>query len=152
MRATTRKTPVHHGMTLIELLIVLVIVALLAGVAWPAFTTAVRKSRRADGTAALAQVMQLQERWRANNSSFGTTLSAIGAPTMSRSGYYTLSLTDPIDGAQYNARATAASGSSQADDTPCAVLAIKVQNGRIDYGHIDAGGTLVTAGDTCWPK
>jgi len=152
MRATIRNPPVHQGMTLIELLIVLVIVALLAGVAWPAFTTAVRKSRRADGTAALAQVMQLQERWRANNSSFGASLSDIGAPATSKSGYYSLSMPGTIDNSQYTALATAVSGSSQADDTPCAVLAVKVESGRISYGTVDSGGAIVTAGDTCWPK
>jgi len=100
----------------------------------------------------VSQVMQLQERWRANNSSFGNSLSDIGAPSSSKSGYYTLSLPGTIDGSQYTVLATAVSGSSQADDGSCAVLAVKVEGGRISYGYADSSGAIVTAGDTCWPK
>ena len=62
------------GMTLIELLIVLVIVGILAGVAWPSFREAVHKSRRADAMSALTEIMQAQERWRANNPAYSASL------------------------------------------------------------------------------
>ena len=46
----------HHGFTLIELLIVVVIVGVLASIAYPAFQDSIRKARRADASAGLSAV------------------------------------------------------------------------------------------------
>lgn len=58
----TDKKPAS-GFTLIELMIVLAIVGLLAAVAYPAYTDSILKSRRAEGRAAIAQLLQQQERY-----------------------------------------------------------------------------------------
>lgn len=51
-----------RGVTLIELMIVVVVVAILAAVAYPSFLDQVRKTRRADGKAMLLQTSQQLER------------------------------------------------------------------------------------------
>lgn len=51
-----------YGFTLMELMITVAIVALLASIAYPAYTGAVLKGKRAEGRAALVQLMQDQER------------------------------------------------------------------------------------------
>lgn len=51
------------GFTLIELMIVVVIIGVLASVAYPAYTDSVRKGRRAQARAALLELMQQQERF-----------------------------------------------------------------------------------------
>lgn len=51
-----------HGFTFIETLIVLVVFALLAGIAYPSYVESVRKGKRVEGRVALFQLMQQQER------------------------------------------------------------------------------------------
>lgn len=54
------------GFTLIELMIVIVIVGILAAIAYPSYQNSVRKSRRADAHAAISALQQGQERLRGN--------------------------------------------------------------------------------------
>ena len=51
------------GFTLIEIMVTVAIIALLASIAYPAYSDAVRKARRSEGRAALLQLMQQQERY-----------------------------------------------------------------------------------------
>jgi type IV pilus assembly protein PilE len=51
------------GFTLIELMIVVAIVAILASIAYPAYTSSIIKGRRAQGRTALAELLQQQERF-----------------------------------------------------------------------------------------
>lgn len=51
------------GYTLIELMVVLLIMAILAAVAFPTYQATMLKSKRVEGRAALMQLMQQQERY-----------------------------------------------------------------------------------------
>ncbi len=53
----------QQGFTLIEMLIVLAVVVILATIAYPSYQESVRKTKRAEGRAALMQLMQQQERY-----------------------------------------------------------------------------------------
>jgi type IV pilus assembly protein PilE len=101
----------------------------------------VRKSRRSDAVAALSAVQQAQERWRANNATYATTVAALGitSPTT----YYTLAIaTSPAPtGTAYTATATAVAGKSQVKDTGCDTLTVTVTNGSANKTP-----------DTCWRK
>jgi type IV pilus assembly protein PilE len=61
-----RKTPMQkntqNGFTLIELLIVVAIVGVLAGIAYPSYQDSMTKSRRADAKAALLELSVFMER------------------------------------------------------------------------------------------
>lgn len=61
-----------QGFSLIELMIVVAIVALLAAIAYPAYTSSVLKGKRAEGRAALLDLMQQQERYLSQNGSYMT--------------------------------------------------------------------------------
>lgn len=55
-------------------MIVVIVLAVLATVALPSFMQQVRASRRAEAVAQVALIQQAQERWRANQPSYATTL------------------------------------------------------------------------------
>ncbi|MEA5098217.1 MAG: type IV pilin protein [Burkholderiaceae bacterium] len=52
----------QRGFTLIELMIVVAVVAILAAVVYPSYQESVRKTKRAEGRAALMRDMQQEER------------------------------------------------------------------------------------------
>lgn len=65
-----------QGFTLIELMIVVAVVAILAAVAYPNYQDQVRKSRRGEAKAVMAEASQLLERFRTVNNTY------VGAPNI----------------------------------------------------------------------
>lgn len=82
-----------HGFTLVELMITVVVVGILAAVAYPSFTSFIQKSRRADAKAALLAAAQKMEQYRTlSNTYAGATLGTGGIyANQSDNGYYALS-------------------------------------------------------------
>lgn len=60
----------HSGFSLIELMIVVAIVAILASIAYPAYTDSILKGKRAEGRTALTELMQQQERFMTQTNSY----------------------------------------------------------------------------------
>ena len=58
------------GFTLVELMIAVAVAAILAAVAYPSYQEAVRRGKRAEGRAALMQLMQQQERYYSLRNSY----------------------------------------------------------------------------------
>jgi type IV pilus assembly protein PilE len=138
-------------MTLVELMIVLVVVGLLTALAFPSYQNAVQRSRRADAVAALTEIVQAQERWRASNPSYKAELTdppLPGARTVSHDGHYTLSLTD-VTASTYTAVATVRSESPQSSDSGCRVMRVVVNGGNITYTSTTTSNGGV---DACWSK
>ncbi len=116
------------GFTLIELVITVAVIAILATVAFPSFVEQMRKSRRADGRAAVLDVQLKLERYRASNNSYAagdsdTTLTTIGTTNESQDGHYDIVITWP-GGAATNYLVTATAKGGQAADTDCPTLSI----------------------------
>jgi len=66
------------GFTLIELLIVVVVVAVLAAIAFPSYLDSVRKGRRSDAQQALMEAAHRMENFYARNATYPSSLSQIG--------------------------------------------------------------------------
>jgi type IV pilus assembly protein PilE len=66
----------ERGFTLLELMIVVAVIAILASVAYPSYLDSVRKSRRADAQAALANAQIAQQKLRSSCRFFAGTLGA----------------------------------------------------------------------------
>lgn len=113
-----------RGLTLVELMVVLVVLAILAGIAFPLYENQIRKSRRTDGRAALSAIAMAQERIRTVNGAYTANLANLSvSPTLqggnSEDGFYSLSVVATT--VTFTATATATGG--QAKDT-CTAMTI----------------------------
>jgi type IV pilus assembly protein PilE len=115
-----------RGFSLIETMMALVVVSVLAGIAYPGFMQLLRKARRGDAIVALLDVQQAQERWRANAPSYGS-LDDLGIATTTENGAYRLSIA-VHDPASYAASAEAIG--TQASDTACRFLELAWSGGH----------------------
>ncbi len=96
----------QKAFTLIELMIVVAIVGILAGIAYPSYQDSVKKSRRSDAKAALMGFANAMERYYTENNSYcdaggasGTGTNSCGAAGTNDTGKPTIFATQsPIDG------------------------------------------------------
>ena len=138
------------GFTLTEIMVVVAIVALLATLALPAYLDSVRKARRSDAITRISQVQQAQERWRANNATYGT-LTDVGVAASNADGHYTLSV--PSRSASgYRVLATATG--AQAGDADCRYLQMTMSGGNVslESGATSAVANATTANSRCWNR
>jgi len=75
------KNKLNGGFSLIELMIVVAIVGILASIAYPAYTNAILKGRRAEGRKAVAELMQQQERYMTQSNTYLAFTNAAGVTT-----------------------------------------------------------------------
>ena len=73
----------QSGITLLELLVAVAIVAIIASIAYPSFSDGLRKSRRAEAFKGLLSMQLKQEEFRVSNTSYSATPSQVGNPTSS---------------------------------------------------------------------
>lgn len=71
----------ESGFTLIEILIVIAVVGLLAGIAYPSYQNIVIKNNRAVARAALVDIVARQEAYYAQTKRYAGNLSDLGFPT-----------------------------------------------------------------------
>jgi type IV pilus assembly protein PilE len=134
-----------RGFTLIELMITVAIIAIIAAVAFPSYQDSVRKTRRADGKAALERAAALQERWFTENNSYAPAVGNIGGNT-SDDGHYTIGLDVTCAGVAptyigcFDLTATAVG--PQASDAACTTFTLDETGAR---GYTGTGSTA-----DCW--
>ena len=130
---------ISRGFTLIELMVVVVIIAILAGIGYPMYLDQMKKSRRSDAKTTLSDVAARMEQFYQNNNGYTTDLTLLGytanpftTDQAGGSGYYTISVAAP------NAACPIATCFSleadprlaQVDDTQCDPLVYTSNGGK----------------------
>ena len=133
------------GFTLIELMITVAVVAILATIALPSYNNYVREGRRSDAYSALSNIALQQEKYRANNTKYGTRTQLGGSAESPDRHYEILIDESTVTAIGYVAQAKAKAGGSQASDRqggqPCSTLTLTVTNGAPAYTP-----------ESCWKK
>jgi type IV pilus assembly protein PilE len=85
-----------RGVTLIELMIVIVIIGILAAVGYPSYRDFVDRSKRNEAKAILLEIAQNQERFYLQNNRYGTMGDLkYDSPQITDSGTYSATVTGP---------------------------------------------------------
>ena len=131
-----------QGITLIELMIVVVVISILAAVAYPNYQEFTARAKRNEARAALLRLATNQERFYLNNNTFTQDLTALGfgtTPTWTtETGYYTIQVTE-ANASNFSATATYLQGGSEA--------------GKCLTFTIDGRGLKDSGPDTdCWTR
>ncbi len=131
----------ERGFTLIELMITVAVVGILAAIAYPSYQEYILRSRRVEAQSLLGEAAARQERWRAQNGSYTTTVSNLKLPYANQSehGYYTLSISQVAGDGGYTLKATRAA--SQTADTRC---------GDFTLDALGVKGVSAGTVDNCW--
>jgi len=141
----------NRGFTLIELMIVVVILSVLVGIAYPSYTQYVIKSKRADAKSMLSQVASRQEQFFLNNKSYTTGLAAVwDAGGISEEGFYALTVASGTTGSVATSYAlTAVPRLDQLRDVECQSFTL---NSRGERGIVDGPPTGSPTGTAagCW--
>jgi type IV pilus assembly protein PilE len=146
----------EHGMTLLELVVVGLIVAILASIAVPSYRSYVLRANRAEGRAALLALAAAQEKFYLQCNTYAAGLDPNAAtdcdtgnlqlPTRSERGYYDIVVT-ATDVTGWTAAATPAGASPQLDDVRCQ------RYGLTSTGARSARTSADTPNDgECWGK
>ncbi len=142
------------GFTLVELMIVIVIVSILAAIAYPSYRSSILRSHRSDGQAGVLACAVAQERWFTQNTSYatqsdvdtnctGSNLSMCSCKN-TRDGFFAITIPSATTAA-FTATATATSKGGQTDDTSCRTVSINQASTR---SATDSSGNSSTS--TCW--
>lgn len=151
-----RKMLKEEGFTLIELMVVVAIVAILAGIAIPSYQAQVRKTYRKDAMASLQGLAQAMERFYGQNNTYSGAAGSQSAPTANGSPWV-FPAVSPTDGvARYNLtvngtatgytlQATPIAGSSQDGDG-----IIRLDNTGLRGRDRNGDGDTSDSGEATW--
>lgn len=132
----------NQGFTLIELLITLVIIGILATIAYPSYLEYIQKARRSDALAILSQDQLILERCYSQNFSYSAACGALPSfPQVTPEGFYTINISN-LTATTYTLTATPLG--LQVRDTKCATMSVNQANVKT------ASDSSATAQSECW--
>ena len=151
-----RVRPRSGGFTLIELVVAMVIVAILAAIAIPGYTSYVRKGRRTDAKSALLDMASLEERYFSLNNAYSNTSTDFGytgfPATIGSSSTLDYQVTvsqvkAPLSTSPAYYQLTATTYGDQQNDSQCATFTL--DSTGVQKSATSAGSNNTEPG-TCW--
>ena len=142
MNQTTAKRR-QHGMTLLELMAVIMVVGILGMIAIPSYRQYVMRAQRTEAKAALMRLQTNQERFYLANRTYSGDPVALGFPgSNTERGTYALTIAG-ANATGYTATATPRAGGAydMTADAQCTTFSITAQGVRTATG---------TTAATCW--
>jgi len=130
-----------RGITLMELMIVVVIIGILAALSYPNYREFVARAKRSEARAALLKIATNQEKYYLQNNTFTSDLTDLGFnadPYTTDSGTYSVRIT-AADASNFTAEADYLPGDGEAD--------------KCNLFSIDGRGQKASDPDTdCWTR
>lgn len=128
------------GFTLTEVVVAIALMSILAVIAINVFSQQGRKGRRIDAINTMLAISLSEERYRSNNSTYGT-LAQVWTGTTTPEGYYTLAVSgNSATAYTITATATGDQANDKENGTACTPLTMSVSNGAITKSP-----------SVCWP-
>ena len=142
----------QRGVTLIELVIVMIIVGILAAIAIPSYRSYVLRSQRSDAKDAVLALATQQEKHYLQCNTYATDIAGatdcaageLQGAAASKNGWYALAVVAGT-ATTFTVQATATAGQNQYQDTACRSFTVTQAGLRT---ALDAGGADNTA--ECW--
>jgi len=133
---------VSRGITLLELLVVLVLIGIVAALAFPGYRQQMIRVHRTEALIALLELQASEEKYFLRHNLYTAELSAappagLGLAVASSSNKYLLSIAVAIDGQSFIATATPNPEGGQAADRECLAFSVDARGRRAVSGTRD---------------
>lgn len=143
----------QRGVTLIELVVVMIIVGILTAIAVPSYRNYVLRSQRSDAKDAVLALATQQEKHYLQCNTYATTIAGatncgagqLQGTAASKNGWYTFTQPMPANATTFSITITAVAGQNQFQDEACRSFTVTQAGVR---SALDSGGADNTA--ECW--
>jgi len=134
---------VSRGITLLEVLVVLVLVGIITALALPGYRHQMIRVHRTEAMIALFDLQSAEEKFFMRHNRYTSEISAappsgLGLSTASSSNKYEVSIAVALDGQSFIATATPTPEGGQAADRECSALSLDARGRRAASGTRDA--------------
>jgi type IV pilus assembly protein PilE len=117
----------QRGVTLLELMVILVVIAILTAIAIPTYDTFVQRTRRSEAREALADLAARQEQFFLDNKTYAASAGDLGRATTTANGYFVMSIPSASTTAY---TLTASAQGTQTKDTGCTAITLTSLNAK----------------------
>jgi type IV pilus assembly protein PilE len=128
-----------QGVTLMELMVVMVIIGILAAVAYPNYRDFVARAKRNEAKAALLQIATNQERYYLNNNTYTSDMTdlgfAVAGDFKTETGSYNIDVANGADSNTYSATASYLLGGKES--AACLTFSINATGAKTSLPYTD---------------